>query len=42
MKPKKKPLTPGQISALKRRAGKKSTSNPRNNPVHPQGVKRPK
>jgi len=41
MKSKKK-LSPGQVSAMKRRAGKKSAKNPGNNPVRPQDIKKPK
>ena len=36
----KKNLSPGQVSAIKRRAGKKSAKNPGNNPVRPQDVKK--
>jgi hypothetical protein len=36
----KKKLSPGQVSAMKRKAGKKAAKNPANNPVRPQDVKR--
>jgi hypothetical protein len=35
-----KKLSPGQIAAIKRRAGKKSANNPENNPVRAQTFKK--